>query len=183
MSLIIILIAGLQTGCGIGQELSKACVPGDLQHVCNAFIGYPDDDSELEDRIEVVEGRIDQLERQTAALETSISNLINYVELVIADNENDVANVQDQIDLLTIQLAALQTNLSVVGLVDPCGDGPGYDEVLLKMSDNSYVAYFQTGNGNNQKRFLSVLNEGVNYQTTDQQACLFKILNGEIVEL
>jgi uncharacterized coiled-coil protein SlyX len=163
--------------CGITEELAKACVPGDLQHVCYAVLGSPaDNDDDLEDRVS-------ELERQTAALETSINNLINYIELVIIDNENEIDNVQNQIDLLTIQLAALQSNLSVVGLVDPCGDGPGYDEVLLKMSDNSYVAYFQTGNGNNQKRFLTVLDEGAPYQTTDQQACVFQILNGEVVEL
>jgi hypothetical protein len=60
---------------------------------------------------------------------------------------------------------------SVSELIDPCGDGPGYDEVLIRFADGSLVAHY-AGGGNLQ--FLSVIRPG-NYQTTDQQACSFTI--------
>lgn len=172
---ITILLGLLLTSCGIREELAKACVPGDVQFVCYAFLGSPaDDDSKLEDRVTA-------LEQQMIDLETSISNLINYIELVITDNENDINNVQNQIDLLVVQLAALQTNLSITEIIDPCGDGVGYDEVVLRLSDGSLIAYMEVGQGQGiQKRFLAVLTPG-NYITTDQQACVFTVdSNGDL---
>lgn len=64
----------------------------------------------------------------------------------------------------------------LTGVVDPCGDGTGPDEVLLMMADGSVVAWYQ-GLG------MSILNENTNYTTTDAQQCRFKIVNSELVEL
>lgn len=65
---------------------------------------------------------------------------------------------------------------NIVGVIDPCGDGPGFDEILLQMQNGQLVAYFETG-GN---RFLSLLSNG-NYRTTDQQSCNFSVLNGAVL--
>jgi hypothetical protein len=59
---------------------------------------------------------------------------------------------------------------SIVELIDPCGNGAGYDEVLLRLSDGSLLCYFESGTN----RFLSVIGEGY-YRTTDVQQCYFHI--------
>lgn len=69
------------------------------------------------------------------------------------------------------QMAALNSNLQIKGLLNPCGDSAGYDEVLVRFSDGSVMAYFETGG----KRHLTVLTPGVQYQTTDADSCQFKV--------
>jgi hypothetical protein len=64
----------------------------------------------------------------------------------------------------------------VISLVDPCGDSPGFDEVLLQLSDGTFVAYFEQG----EYRFLSIISDG-NYRTTDAQQCYFRIENGLLI--
>lgn len=60
----------------------------------------------------------------------------------------------------------------VIALIDPCGDHPGqHDEVVLRLSSTSLVAYFKSGSN----EFLSVLALGSNYVTTDAQACHFTV--------
>lgn len=63
-------------------------------------------------------------------------------------------------------------SFSIVDSVDPCGDDPNhFDEILLVTAGGDYVAYFEDGG----KRFLTILECGKTYQTTDKQACKFKI--------
>lgn len=63
----------------------------------------------------------------------------------------------------------------ILETIDPCGNGTGFDEILIK-TDIGYISYFEDGN----KRFLAKLDAG-NYRTTDQQACRFSInVNGAI---
>ena len=62
---------------------------------------------------------------------------------------------------------------SIVAIIDPCGDGAGFDEVLLQLADGRYVASFsENKNGKNTR--LSVLPAG-NYETTDDTGCHFSI--------
>jgi hypothetical protein len=65
---------------------------------------------------------------------------------------------------------------SVVKTFDPCGDGPGIDEIILLLNDNSAVAWYKN-------KGLVVLEENKTYQTTDSQKCKFEIINGEVIEL
>lgn len=61
-----------------------------------------------------------------------------------------------------------------VGLVDPCGDKPGiYDEVFIRMANNTLVASF-SNNVNGDYTRLSVLVAG-NYSTTDGDNCSFTV--------
>lgn len=63
-----------------------------------------------------------------------------------------------------------------INIVDPCGDGPGHDEVLLIFDNGSVLAwYLDIG--------FAVLQEGVNYQTTDAQECKFNVLDGVVTEI
>jgi hypothetical protein len=53
-------------------------------------------------------------------------------------------------------------------VLDPCGDGPGADEVVLVFATGEWIAWY-SGLG------LSILAPGGSYQTTDQQACTFSV--------
>ncbi len=63
---------------------------------------------------------------------------------------------------------------SIVQIIDPCGNSPSViDEVLLKLSDGSYLCYF-TNNVNGDYGRLALLPPG-SYVTTDGSACHFTI--------
>lgn len=53
---------------------------------------------------------------------------------------------------------------------DPCGNGPGPDEVVLIFATGEWIAWYQ-GLG------LSILTPGSAYVTTDQSSCLFTVPN------
>lgn len=123
---------------------------------------------------------------QLAVLTTYVLNLEAALNASIASNTLDIDTLQAQYSstLLTIvslnsaiaalsgQVAVLESQESIVELLDPCGDMPGqFDEVLLRTSSGKVVAYFEQGS----KRFLSVLTPNQGYSTTDVQACSFSI--------
>lgn len=58
---------------------------------------------------------------------------------------------------------------STLWVIDPCGDGEGFDEIILQL-DEQLLCYFEEGD----KRFLTELSPG-NYITTDRQECNFTI--------
>jgi hypothetical protein len=65
---------------------------------------------------------------------------------------------------------------TMIDIIDPCGDGPGHDEVILRFDNGLFLAwYLDLG--------FTVLDEGRVYQTTDQQQCKFQILANEVVTL
>lgn len=61
-------------------------------------------------------------------------------------------------------------------IVDPCGDGPGADEVILILDDGRVLAWYQSIG-------FSLLNENTAYQTTDSQKCKFTVMGGEVFEI
>lgn len=64
-----------------------------------------------------------------------------------------------------------------IEIVDPCGKQSDHDEVVLKFSDGTLVAYFQHG----RNRFLTELAVGT-YHTTDGTKCKFHVFdNGEVI--
>jgi len=65
---------------------------------------------------------------------------------------------------------------NVTEIIDPCGDGPGFDEIILKLANGQLLAHFSSGG----LQFLSLIPDG-NYVTTDQQACQFSVSNGIVV--
>ena len=66
--------------------------------------------------------------------------------------------------------AAPTPEYQVSEIIDPCGDGPGYDEVILRMANGTLMAHYANG----PYQFLTIIGPG-NYVTTDQQACSFTI--------
>jgi hypothetical protein len=66
---------------------------------------------------------------------------------------------------------ASPSSYSIVAVIDPCGDSPNeFDEVIIRLADNSLIAYFEDGG----KRFLASIPAG-SYQTTDRQKCNFTV--------
>jgi hypothetical protein len=66
---------------------------------------------------------------------------------------------------------------TVMAVYDPCGDSPGFDEILLKLADGTVLAYFESGSN----RFLTVLRPGT-YRTTDGSNCTFTLLNDGTIQ-
>jgi hypothetical protein len=91
--------------------------------------------------------------------------LLNGVDGLDGADGQDGSNGQDGQD-------APPTPYTVVGLVDPCGDQNGFDEVLLRLGNGQLMAHYSAGN----QQFLSILGPG-NYVTTDGTSCSFTINN------
>lgn len=168
-------------------------VQGDLALVNGNITNINNQITDLQNDLSLeTQDRQNQINGLSALLTTEINNRVNL--------SNQVSILQSQVNSLMSQMVAvnnalpmLQSNINglqnqintinvtistaVVGMVDPCGDGPGFDEVLLKTKDGKYVAYFETG-GN---RFLTVLQTNTSYQTTDAQHCNFSINSSGVV--
>lgn len=89
----------------------------------------------------------------------------NSVKIPYGKDGTDGVKGEDGKDLLPSPYA-------ITDIIDPCGDDPNhFDEIIIKLYDGSYLAYFESGG----KRFLTTLDAGKSYQTTDYQKCNFKI--------
>lgn len=60
-------------------------------------------------------------------------------------------------------------------IVDPCGNGPGHDEVIIIFADGAAIAWYKNLG-------LVALDEFKRYVTTDAQKCEFEIQLGEVVD-
>lgn len=60
------------------------------------------------------------------------------------------------------------TSGTIVEVIDPCGDGPGPDEILIVLDTGVVLAWYQ-------HLGLTQLVAGTLYMTTDEQGCLFSV--------
>lgn len=97
----------------------------------------------------------------------SVTQLANGVRVTCGTSNAVIYNGQD----------AAPSAYEVTEIIDPCGDGPGFDEVLLKLANGKIMAHY-AGGGNLQ--FLTILSPG-NYTTTDASACRFNVDNNNRV--
>lgn len=103
---------------------------------------------------------IQALEQNTIMLE----NRLDYQQVIVNNHQ--------------IELANLASEDPIVEQYDVCGNGPGFDEVLLHTRSGKYLAYFESGSN----RFLTVLQPNTAYRSTDQQRCNFTLnSSGQIV--
>lgn len=143
----------LNLGCGVVDGIQSNCQGSDLQAGCDLIFGYKDRQQD---------SRIDQTEDLLFALSREIEKRISSGD----------ERLQLEINALQAKLTELATRQIAVSLIDPCEDMPGqYDEVLMRIEDGRLVAYFEQGG----KRYLTILQPNVAYQTTDAQACRFSI--------
>lgn len=109
-----------------------------------------------------------------------IASLEDQVYGLLVSNNANTSEIQELQDLITVlqdiavnqqaALAQLSSGLRVVGVIDFCGETPSaYNEVGLRMSDGSTLAYFENGG----KRFITALKPSTSYQTTDGTNCQF----------
>lgn len=160
---LLLIVAYLATGCGVVQNLRENC-HGDL--LCEYFLGR--------DRTETDKQQDAARAAEMHNMQVSLNSLISSAELLEAKygNFNDaITAIEGQISIQQMQLASLSTGLRVIDIVDPCGNGPGFDEVLVRMSNGDLIAYFEDG-GN---RFLTILERDKYYRTTDTQHCNFRV--------
>jgi len=162
----LMLIVAFTTGCAIPEHMQRQC-GGDLKVACQKIFGENNDERQ--------DAEIDQLEKEQLELKQNLAALEQiFASAAASTNASDaqiVASFQFQINQLAMRTAYLETHQPITQLIDPCGDQPGiYDEVIMRLSDGRYVAYFENGGA----RRLSVLVPG-SYSTTDGGACVFTV--------
>lgn len=108
---------------------------------------------------------------------SALQSIVNANTVQLLSLATSVTTLNGNLTTTQGQLTALTNSLSksIVDFKDPCGNGVGYDEILMKTKDGKFIAYFEDG-GN---RFLSILENGT-YRTTDQSRCYFTVNNGVI---
>ena len=159
IALIAIAVAVTQCGCGVVQNLRQDC-HGDA--FCEYVLGR--DQTQTDKQQDAANAqRYNQL---NFALNQTIAEFRQQSFLTLSD----LAALQNFANSLQMQLVQVAAQQAPIDLVDPCGHGPGYDEVLVRVSPGRLFAYFEQG-GN---RFLTELVPGV-YQTTDAQRCVFTV--------
>lgn len=190
-------------GCGFQRALRTHCKIGDEQ-MCDELFGvnqYEIDaaqDKATEDlarEVESIKSTLDMLIKESESYATEIKALKAIVQLlrqdldanydyIISLNE-DIMHMQEQVNNQQViinnhqaELVQLSMQDSIIEMYDPCGDGAGFDEVLLKTKSGKLIAYFESGSN----RFLTVLQKNTSYRTTDNSRCYFTLNNdGQVV--
>ena len=180
------------TSCGAGHEV---CNDNDnINMACNTFFG--EDVENGEDGVDGQDGELCTVKEVTnGSLIICGSNNVFIADGTNGSNGSDGSNGSNGSDGVdgndgsngsngsngTDGADATLNPHSITDIIDPCGDNAGrFDEVLLKTYDGRYLAYFEEKG----KRFLTVLDYGQDYKTTDKQACDFRIdANGDFSEI
>lgn len=183
------------SGCGVAENISKTCVGSDLEQGCNTLFGYRDNDQDV--AVNDLRGKVSALEKQSSLLLSSIYSLqssvdsINNVLPTLASGAaltsltarvvalegqigTPVTGLQAIVTQNTATILQLQSNYNVTNLIDPCGNGPGYDEIFLRTSTGKIIASFSDSASGLNTRF-SELTAGGPYSTTDGTGCTFTV--------
>jgi cell division protein FtsB len=116
---------------------------------------------------------ISALQSQVTLIQASNVSLESRIEDLENDIGTPVTGLQSLVVQNNIQITQLINNHNITKIVDPCGDGPGFDEVLLKTSSGKVLASFSQSSSALSTRF-SVLPPGT-YTTTDGTSCTFTV--------
>lgn len=130
------------------------------------------------------------LQGQVSSINTTLT--LNNTQIVSLQNSLtvNVNNLQTQIDSLQTttndDIVNIYTIINgvndVAAIVDPCGDSPGWDEVLLRLADGSIVASFSDNASGLNTRFTVIPhNSSQVYSTTDGTSCGFKVMNDGLI--
>lgn len=196
------IILTMLASCGYRQTIRSACRLG--TQMCDTLFGqdeYTRDRQleantksiqDLEKQIQSLKTILDQGIFELGLYEQQIATntaLLTLLQLSASNNAETIEQLKAQIETLQdkvnyqqvvltdleIQIANLASDDTIVEYVDPCDNGPGFDEVLLRTKSGKYIAYFEeTGSS---KRFLTILQRNITYRTSDTQKCYFTIDN------
>lgn len=186
MKLIMLLALTTLASCGVTEGLQKNC-GSDIEMGCNLIFGTKDADQDErmdknDEKNREQDEKIAALSLQNEGLIQSIIDLNQELEIIqdnVEDNSADItsltaliAGLQTQVNTNIVAIAALDTTTvnSITQIIDPCGNGAGYDEVILKTRNGQYLAYFESGS----QRYLTKLEIG-SYATTDGTGCHFSL--------
>jgi hypothetical protein len=138
--------------------------------------------SSLQSQINVINAILPTLADQASidSLQAQVNYLLSQQSAVssqVSTLAQDIIDQQLEINNNTIDILELQSNHNVTKVVDPCGDGPGFDEVLLRTSSGKLIASFSQNQSGLNTRF-SILTPG-SYSTTDGTGCSFTV-NGDM---
>lgn len=176
------LLLPFLAACSLTESINSNC-GGDSRTLCDAAFGTQDaDDRDEQAEVDNAQDAANQaaqaaLQAQINALDFQFTNMQAQVNLLTALQASTEANLttlinqaQYSANTALTQIATLQSEQRIVAVLDPCLDSPGYDEVLLRTSNNQLIAYFEQG-GN---RFLTIVGPG-SYTTTDSSSCAFSV--------
>ncbi len=182
---------------GIGLTRKDSNNQNQVDQIAGQIENLQIQDAELEARISALELTSNLQQAAINLLHVGFSDL-QAVDVLMQNSINDIIDRLDNIDLelhaidcdldvvkakivnLQNQINALNlaSSKNIVKVIDPCGDGVGFDEILLQLADGTIIAYFESGGD----RHLSVLGVG-SYRTTDKQKCFFKVdANGNVLD-
>ena len=105
-----------------------ACAPHGDEH-----------DSRQDARITAIEERLRLMEN---SMQENIA-AINELDVGAGASQQLIADLQDVVNGQQAALVQLETYESIVEFIDPCGDGVGYDEVLLRTKFGKLIVYFE----------------------------------------
>lgn len=196
------------SGCGYRQSMRIGC-HWDTQ-ICDNLFGK--DEYELQNQVNQNSKDVASIKKELETMQTmldmsiqdislyqqqltTLQSLVAILQVSTINNEENITDLQEQIDTLNDRIDYQQVivnnmqielgNLAISGdpiveYYDPCNNGPGFDEVLMRTRSGKYIAYFEeTGSS---KRFLTILQPGSNYVTSDTQKCYFTLnSDGQIV--
>jgi len=168
-----VLIFLLLTGCGVVEHLADQC--GD-NLPCQALLGSRNNEQDA--RLRRHNQDILDLQRGVGDLRAAIDAL----SLAGATYQTNILGLQTRLDN---EVAAIYTILSgvndVAAILDPCGDGVGWDEVFLRLADGTIVASFSDNVHGENTRFTILPHTNGVYVTTDGTSCVFKVkTNGAV---
>jgi hypothetical protein len=176
MRLLLSAVLVLSTGCGVIESMNDKC-GGEHEDLCHAILGGSEDDKNRQIDSEQ-QTQIDLMLQMIETNNLNLSNQILALEAIDADLQLQISNLQLQINNNISQIAILQGYNNIVSVIDPCFDGPGVDEVLLRLSSGVILAsYSQNASGLNTR--FAVLGNAT-YQTSDGTNCTFTVLNGVV---
>ena len=113
------------------------------------------------------------LQASLVSTDSSITALTNRVVTLEGQIGNPIIGLQAIITNNTIQITQLMNNHNVTRIVDPCGNGPGYDEVFFRTSTNKLIASFSDNASGLNTRFSELVPGS--FQTTDGTGCSFTV--------
>jgi len=140
-----------------------------------AFLMIGCADNKQNERIDRLEGDVDAINGRIAAIQDQIEMNIAYMQILHEADQlsaSQAQTLQATVNAQQATLLVLQGYENVKEYVDPCGNGPSFDEVLMRTSSGKLVAHFSSG----ALEFFTLLTPG-SYVTTDSQACQFTVTN------